>query len=133
MPRGLPDPELRADAGPLLPRPATGRPRVDDRRVLNGIIFKIRTGVAWRDLPDRYGPWQTCATRFRRWAADGTFAHLLTQVQARADAAGLLDWLVAIDSTIVRAHQSAAGAGGKGGILAGTHRTTTPSGGPEVG
>jgi len=48
---------------PLLPRPATNRPRVDDRRVLNGIIFKIRTGVAWRDLPDRYGPWQTCATR----------------------------------------------------------------------
>lgn len=50
---------------PLLPWP-TNRPRVDDRRVLNGINFKIRTGVAWRDLPDRYGLWQTCATRFRR-------------------------------------------------------------------
>ncbi|KWW99278.1 Mobile element protein [Carbonactinospora thermoautotrophica] len=44
---------------PLLPRPATGRPRHDDRRVLNGIVWKIRTGVAWRDVPERYGPWQS--------------------------------------------------------------------------
>ncbi|MFI7085620.1 transposase [Streptomyces anulatus] len=50
-----------------------GGKRLDDRRVLNGIVWKFRTGTAWRDGPDRYGPWATLHTRFRRWAADGTF------------------------------------------------------------
>ncbi|MER8093012.1 transposase, partial [Streptomyces goshikiensis] len=58
---------------PLLPRPVLGRPRLDDRMVLNGIVWKFRTGVAWRDVPERYGSWATLHTRFRRWAADGTF------------------------------------------------------------
>lgn len=102
--------EQWATLAPLLPRPVMGRPRHDDRRILNAIIFKARTGVAWRDLPDRYRPWQTAYTRFRRWALNGTFDRLLTALQSRADAAGAIDWLVAIDSTIVRAHQSAAGA-----------------------
>ncbi|MGD6754181.1 IS5 family transposase [Streptomyces sp. BH105] len=57
---------------PLLPRGAFGRPRRDDRMVLNGIVWKFRTGVAWRDVPDRYGPWASLHTRFRRWARDGT-------------------------------------------------------------
>ncbi|MDX3372396.1 IS5 family transposase [Streptomyces sp. ME02-6987-2C] len=100
---------------PLLPLALRGRKRVDDRRVLNGIVWKFRTGSAWRDVPDRYGPWATLHTRFRRWAKDGTFARMLQAAQARADAAGGIDWLVSVDSTVVRAHQHAAGAR-KGGL-----------------
>ncbi|MFH9637395.1 transposase, partial [Streptomyces globisporus] len=62
---------------PLLPVSLRGRKRLDDRRVLNGIVWKFRTGTAWRDVPERYGPWATLHTRFRRWAADGTFDRML--------------------------------------------------------
>ncbi|MFJ5220734.1 IS5 family transposase [Streptomyces sp. NPDC088354] len=95
---------------PLIPRAATGRPRVDDRQVINGMVYKIRTGISWRDLPERYGPWQTVYTRFRRYALDGVFTQALQQVQVEADAAGDINWLVQIDSTVCRAHQHAAGA-----------------------
>ncbi|OKK16293.1 transposase [Streptomyces sp. CB00455] len=102
---------------PLLPQPALGRPRLDDRTVLNGIVWKFRTGVAWRDVPERYGSWASLHTRFRRWAADGTFDRMLQAAQAQADAAGTVDWLASVDSTVVRAHQHAAGAR-KGGSAA---------------
>ncbi|MFF9228061.1 IS5 family transposase [Streptomyces sp. NPDC014820] len=91
-----------------------GRKRRDDRRVLNGIVRKFRTGTAWRDVPERYGPWATLHTRFRRWAADGTFERMLRAAQAKADVAGDIEWLVSVDSTIVRAHQQAAGARKRG-------------------
>ncbi|WP_143652583.1 transposase, partial [Streptomyces sp. 13-12-16] len=68
---------------PLIPRAATGRPRVSDRQVINGMVYKIRTGISWRDLPERYGPWQTVYTRFRRYAIDGVFTRALQQIQAR--------------------------------------------------
>ncbi|WP_328939954.1 IS5 family transposase [Streptomyces tauricus] len=100
---------------PLLPVSLRGRKRLDDRRVLNGIVWKFRTGTAWRDVPERYGPWATLHTRFRRWAADGTFDRMLQAAQAKADAAGDIEWLVSVDSTVVRAHQHAAGAR-KGGL-----------------
>nr|WP_234338060.1 IS5 family transposase [Streptomyces sp. NRRL WC-3725] len=99
---------------PLLPRSERGRRRLDDRTVLNGIVWKFRTGTAWRDVPERYGSWATLHTRFRRWAKDGTFERMLRAAQARADAAGDIEWLVAVDSTIVRAHQHAAGAPKRG-------------------
>lgn len=70
----------------------------------------MRTGVQWRDLPERFGPWKTVYERHRLWSADGTWERLLQQVQAEADAAGAIDWDVSVDSTIVRAHQHAAGA-----------------------
>jgi transposase len=76
---------------------------VENRRVINGMVYKIRTGISWRDLPERYGPWQTVYTRFRRYALEGVFTRALQEAQARADAAGDIDWLVQIDSTIVRA------------------------------
>ncbi|GAA2572580.1 hypothetical protein GCM10010398_73400 [Streptomyces fimbriatus] len=117
---------------PLIPRAATGRPRVEDRRVINGMVYKIRTGISWRDLPERHGPWQTVHTRFRRYALDGVFARALQQTQARADAAGDIDWLVQIDSTVVRAHQHAAATGRKGGGIGRTNRTITPSADPEA-
>ncbi|MGJ5832021.1 IS5 family transposase [Streptomyces ossamyceticus] len=107
---------------PLIPRAATGRPRVKDRQVVNGMVYKIRTGISWRDLPERYGPWKTVYTRFRRYALDGVFTRALQQIQARADTAGDLDWLVQIDSTIVRAHQHAAATGRKGGATGRTNR-----------
>lgn len=62
---------------PLLPESLRGRKRLDDRSVLNGIVWKFRTGTAWRDVPERYGPWHTLHTRFRRWALDGTLEHML--------------------------------------------------------
>jgi transposase len=117
---------------PFLPVPRVGgKPRVDDRRVLNAIVWKIRSGAAWRDLPARYGSWQSVYTRFRRWALDGTFTAMLAGVQAAADAAGDIDWLVSVDSTIVRAHQHAAGAR-KGGRGKRAKRTITPSADPVV-
>ncbi|GGZ40279.1 transposase [Streptomyces bluensis] len=116
---------------PLIPRAVTGRPRVEDRKIINGMVYKIRTGISWRDLPDRYGPWKTVYTRFRRYALDDVFTQALQQIQAQADAAGDIDWLVQIDSTVVRAHQHAAATGRKGGSSVRTNRTITPSADPE--
>lgn len=81
---------------------------MEDRQVINGMVYKIRTGISWRDLPERYGPWKTVYTGFRRYALDGVFTRALQQIQARADTAGDIEWLMQIDSTIVRAHQHAA-------------------------
>jgi transposase len=78
--------------------------------VIDGILHRVRTGVQWRDLPERFGPWKTVYERHRLWSADGTWERLLQQVQASADDTGEVDWDIAVDSTIVRAHQHAAGA-----------------------
>ncbi|MET8211945.1 transposase [Streptomyces sp. NPDC005373] len=69
---------------PLLPESLRGRKRVADRTVLNGIVWKFRTGTAWRDAPERYDPWATLHTRFRRWAPDGTFERMLETTQVGA-------------------------------------------------
>ena len=98
---------------PLLPPRKAGKPRQDDRRILNGILWKLATGVPWRDLPERCGPWQTVYTRFRRWTTAGVWDRLLAAVQRQADAGGELDWeLHFVDGTVIRAHQHAAGAKG---------------------
>ena len=95
----------------FLPRGGTRGGRWSDhRRVINGVLYRVRTGVQWRDLPERFGPWETACKRRRRWSADGTWKMLLSQVQAAQDAAGEIDWDVSVDSTSVRAHQHAAGA-----------------------
>lgn len=81
------------------------------RKVINGILFRQRTGIPWRDLPTRFGKWKTCHDRHRRWAADGTWENVLRAVQTDADAEERIDWsMVGIDSTTCRAHQHAAGA-----------------------
>ena len=98
---------------PLLPpqRPATGRPAKDHRTVLNGILWVLRTGAPWRDLPERYGPWQTVYSRFRRWRDAGIWERVLTALQAEAAHDGALDdTLAMIDGTSIRAHHQAAGA-----------------------
>jgi transposase len=66
--------------------------------------------VPWRDLPERYGPWETVYKRFARWQPDGTWARIEAALRTQADAAGELNWDAQVDSTIVRAHQHAAGA-----------------------
>lgn len=106
----LTDEQWRAIEVLLPPSGAAGRPRVDDRRVINGMLFKAKTGVAWRDLPERYGPWKTIYNRFWRWSRDGTLTVLVRQVRVIAEAIDELDREVSVDSSIVRAHQHAAGA-----------------------
>src|SRR5215204_3497018 len=96
---------------PLLPANGQrGQQWGDHRRVINGILWKPRTGAPWRDLPARYGPWKTCYDRFVRWRRDGTWDRLLAHVQTKSDAVGEVEWEVSVDDTVVRAHQHAAGA-----------------------
>jgi len=98
---------------PRLPpqRAATGRPAKNHRTVLNGILWRLKPGVPWRDLPERYGPWQTVSTRFRRWQQAGVWARILANLQADAAARGNRDWdLPFLDGTTIRAHPQAAGA-----------------------
>ena len=110
---------------PLLPRNGgRGKPWADHRRVINGILWRLRTGAPWRDLPERYGPWQTCHARFVRWRRDGTWDRLLAHAQTKSDAVGEVVWEVSIDSTTIRAHQHSAGARKKGAVRAGP---TAPS------
>ena len=100
---------------PLLPvhRPGHGRPAVCHSRVIDALLWLARTGAPWRTLPERFGPWQTIATRFYRWTGSGLWGRIMEALLRRADHAGDLDWSRhMIDSTIVRAHQHAAGARG---------------------
>jgi len=101
---------------PLLPRRQAGKPRKDDRLVINGILWKLATGAPGGVLPERSGPWQSVDTRYRRWRRAGIWDGMLAAVQPQADAAGALDWAVHfVDGTVIRAHQHAAGAkGGRG-------------------
>jgi transposase len=100
---------------PLLPpqRPAIGRPARDHRMIINALLWLAKTGAPWRDLPDRYGPWRTVATRFYRWTRSGLWQRILSELQREGDAAGRLDWSVhMVDGTSIRAHRHAAGAKG---------------------
>jgi transposase len=102
----------------LLPGSGRGRRWRDHRQVVNAILWKIRTGAPWRDLPERYGPWKTAHERLRRWTADGTWDRILDEVVVKDDAVGNVEWAFSIDSSSVRAHQDAAGARKKGGTAA---------------
>ena len=98
---------------PHLPqqKPVTGRPNRPHREVLNAINWRLRTGAPWRDLPERFGPWETVYSRFRRWKEGGVWDRILAAVQRDADARGELDWsLHLLDGTVIRAHAHAAGA-----------------------
>ncbi|MEV5051051.1 IS5 family transposase [Arthrobacter sp. LAR12-1-1.1] len=92
---------------PLLPSSdgQRGRPFRGHRQVIEGIIYRYRCGIAWRDLPAEFGPWQTVWKRHRRFASDGTWDRIHARLLAEADATGQVDWAVSVDSTINRAHQ----------------------------
>lgn len=97
----------------LLPKSKTkrGRPAQDHRQLLNGMIWVLRTGAPWRDLPERYGKWTTIYSRFQRWRKLGIWDKMFAELQTALDVESNVDWEVHfIDSTTVRAHQHAAGA-----------------------
>ncbi len=88
---------------PLLPQKSRGVERVDDRRVINGILWRFRTGSSWRDVPERYGPRITLYNRFTRWRASGVWDSLLAAISKAYDGD-----IVMIDSSCVRVHQHGA-------------------------
>jgi transposase len=97
---------------PILPpqKAHTGHPANDHRPVVNGILWVLRTGAPWRDLPERYGKWSTVYSRFRRWKIDGVWERILAHLQSLGDEQGTVDWDIHfVDGSIVRAHQHAAG------------------------
>ncbi len=97
----------------LLPKGKTkrGRPAQDHRQLLNGMIWVLRTGAPWRDIPERYGKWTTIYSRFQRWRKSGVWDKMFSELQTVLDVESNVDWEVHfIDSTTVRAHQHAAGA-----------------------
>jgi transposase len=97
----------------LLPKAKTkrGRPAQDHRQILNGILWVLRTGAPWRDLPERYGKWTTIYSRFQRWRKSGIWDRMFAELQTTLDVESNVDWEIHfIDSTTVRAHQHAAGA-----------------------
>ena len=95
---------------PLLPKNQPGARRVDDRRVISGIIHVLRSGCRWRDCPAEYGPYTTVYNRFHRWSRRRIWQRLL----AALIEAGRIGESVAMDSSYIKAHRSAAG--GKGGL-----------------
>jgi transposase len=99
--------DMWARVEPLLPCSAgrRGRPFRDHRQVIEGVLYRLRTGVPWRDLPVEFGPWQTVWKRHARFSRDGTWDRLLEQLAVEADAGQSLEWTVSVDSTVVRAHQ----------------------------
>ena len=85
-----------------------GRSFRNSRLVVEGIIYRYRTEIPWRDLPrDQFGPWQTVWKRHRRYSTDGTWDAVLTYMLTMADAEGKIDWNVSVDASITRAHQHA--------------------------
>lgn len=101
--------EAWATLEPHLPRNQPGKPRVDDRRVISGILHILKTGARWRDVPPEYGPAKTIYNRYTRWARRGVWQRIFAKVAA----AGSVPDELALDRSLVRAHRSASG--GKGG------------------
>ena len=90
---------------PLLPNKPRGVPRVDDRRVLNGIYWRLRTGSPWADIPERYGPYTTCYNRFVRWARLGVWDRIFEALSVAYEGSEQ-----SVDSSSVRVHQHGANA-----------------------
>ena len=113
---------------PLMPKSRMSA-RVDDRMILNAIFYVLRTGMPWRDLPERYGPYTTAYNRFNRWSRRGIWKRIFDTLASKSR-----DSLYLIDSTIVKAHRAASGAKGGGSKIrrsasaaAVARRKSTPS------
>lgn len=102
--------EQWAQIEPLMPpsKGPMGPPFRPHRLILEGIVYRYRAGIPWRDLPARYGSWQTAHRRHQQWSKDGTYDAIMAAMQAKADAAGQIDWRLSVDSTIARVHQHGA-------------------------
>jgi transposase len=107
---------------PLLPDKPRGSPRVDDRRVLNGIFHVLRTASAWCDVPERYGPRTTIYNRYNRWAKAGVWLRVFEELEAKAP-----ESMARIDSFVILAHQRAKG--GRPGVRITPWATRRPSSG----
>jgi transposase len=114
-----------ARIAPLFPQhPKAGRPPKDHRPFVNGILWILHTGAPWRDLPERYGSWQTVFYRFNGWRRDGTWVRIVTSLLDELDDKGQLDHdLWCIDASVIRASRAAAGGGKKGRQRAAAGRT----------
>lgn len=129
--------ELWESVAPLLPSFAArlqggGTAPCDERAVFTAVVYVLTSGCAWRHLPPaEYGSWKGVYTRLRNWVIDGTWERVFTALLAQADAEDDVDWIVAVDSTIVRVHQHAAGTCKRGPLL--PNLATTRSGVPAVG
>jgi transposase len=113
---------------PLIPRSTakTGRPPSDRRLMLDGIFWILNTGAPWRDLPERFGPWQTVYDHFSKWRKSGVFAVIIEALHVKLDQQGLIDWdLWCVDGASVRATRAAAGADKKVSSGIPTNRPTT--------
>lgn len=112
----------------------TGRPRCDPRVMLNGVMWVLATGAPWRDLPERFGPWQTVYHHFRDWRKRGVFARVIEDLQIKLDKEGLIDWdLWCVDGASVRAARAAAGADKKVSAATRTNQRTTRWAAAEAG
>lgn len=121
---------------PLVPRctARTGRPPSDRRRMLDGILWILNTGAPWRDLPERFGPWQTVYDHFSKWRRSGVFDRIIEALQIKLDQNGLIDWeLWCVDGANVRATRAAAGANKKVSPCIRMNRPTTLWAAAEVG
>lgn len=111
---------------PLMPSPRPGGRWNDHRTTLNGMFWVLNSGAPWRDLPERYGKWQSIYHRYRRWTRDGLFPRILQTLQLELDEQGRIDWSqFNIDGSNIRAERAAAGARKKGGLA--PSRATTGS------
>ena len=101
--------EQWAQLQPLLPRRAQGRKATHgDRLFVEAVIYRAKTGIPWRDLPERFGSWKSNYNRFRNWAAKDVWAQVFRELRVDVDETASI-----VDGTVVRAHQDASG--GKGG------------------
>ena len=110
---------------PLLPRQRRGGRWADHRTVLNGMFWVLNSGAQWRDLPERYGHWETVYGRYRRWTREGLFGKILNALHVSLDEHGRIDWSVFdVDGSNIRAHRSAAGASRASKKTTPSHATT---------
>jgi len=112
---------------PLLPRQRRGGKWADHRTVLNGMFWVLNSGAQWRDMPERYGAWETVYGRYRRWTREGLFDRILGALHVSLDDEGRIDWSVFdVDGSNIRAHRSAAGAARRSKKGGPTSPPTTP-------
>jgi len=112
---------------PLMPKPRPGGRWNDHRTTVDGMMWVLKSGSPWRDMPERYGSWKSVYDRFRRWSGDGTIEKILDRLRLKLDKDGFIDWEVwCVDGSNIRAHPAAAGASAASKKTGPTSLWTTP-------